>query len=813
MNRSKKDNHTRDNHKKEYRSTGQVIKLGLKLMLLLILIAVAVGIFYFYHAYGRTIFNLQAEAKKLVSTSTPDTFRASQTSLVYDTDGELISALKAEKDVYYIGYEDIPEAAIEAILTTEDKKFLQHDGVDYLANLRAAIALLKHKGEITQGASTITQQLARNIFLSNEVTYERKIKEIFIAQELEKKYSKADILEYYFNNIYFANGHYGILAAANGYFSKGVSQLSLSQLIFLCAIPNNPTIYNPVKNLENTLSRRDRILKQLLEEDKISRADYNKALAEKIVLKPSKTDKKDYVETYTYYSAIRALMSKDGFVFRNQFNDETDQEAYEQEYEDLYYQYRKQLYTYGYRIYTSIDLDKQKLLQESVDRALTDFTGKSEEGIYKLQGAAVCIDNDTGRVVAIVGGRSQELQGYTLNRAYQSYRQPGSAIKPLIVYTPAFERGYYPDSKVMDEKFEGGPKNSTGKYAGEMKLKRAIELSKNTVAWRLFEELTPEAGLSYLMNMNFLKLQPNDYYQAASLGGFTVGVSPLEMAAAYAALENDGSYRNPTCIVKIMDSEGNEIVGDGIEAKQIYQTKAARMMTEVLTGVIKNGTGKGLGLSNTISAGKTGTTNERKDGWFVGYTPYYTTSVWVGCDMPQPMEELAGATYPGTIWHSFMEQLHDASMKKTFVYEDWKTEYRQKLAAEKAAAEAAGEAKDPTEASGMEEKPTGAEDDAIPEEQFPEDTNSKDRITTGDAGDAEAGDVEAPPEAAGNQTPDENREPEDTDTTDEAVEDNPSEDPSEDFIGSISEELPEHTDEEVSQGTGDKPSEGFSKEP
>jgi membrane peptidoglycan carboxypeptidase len=754
-------NPKKEHRSKEHKSTGQVIKLGLKLMLLLFLILVAVGIFYFYHAYGRTIFALQAEAKRLVSASTSETFRASQTSLVYDTDGELISTLKAEKDVYYIEYQDIPEAAIDAILTSEDKKFMQHDGVDYLANLRAAIALIKHKGEITQGASTITQQLARNIFLSNEVTYERKIEEIFIAQELEKKYSKADILEYYFNNIYFANGHYGILAAANGYFSKGVSQLSLSQLIFLCSIPNNPTIYNPVKNMENTLDRRDRILKQLYEDHKINQDEYSTALAEKIELKPSRTEKKNYVETYVYYSAIRALMAKEGFVFRNQFTDELDQDAYEQEYEESYYRHQKQLYTYGYRIYTSIDLTKQKLLQKTVDRTLKDFTDKNEEGVYKLQGAAVCIDNDSGRVVAIVGGRNQELEGYTLNRAFQSYRQPGSSIKPLIVYTPAFERGYYPNSKVVDEKFEGGPKNSTGNYAGEMKLQRAIEQSKNTVAWKLFEELTPTTGLSYLMKMNFARLQPEDYYPAAALGGFTVGVSPLEMASAYAALENDGTYRNPTCIVKIMDSEGNEIVGDDVITKQIYQTKAARMMTEALTGVIKNGTGKGLGLTNTISAGKTGTTDERKDGWFVGYTPYYTTSVWVGCDMPQAIEELAGSSYPGTIWHDYMEQLHDSTMKKAFSYYDWRTEYQQKLEAEKAAAEAAMNEQNPEEASGVDGNPNDPESNEESTEQDSLDNTEGNDMIPGEDGEASDGAEEIAADDTDSTEEDEDTVPED----------------------------------------------------
>ncbi len=665
-------------HKKKGRSLKGKIKVGLQLLLFLLLLAIAGALLYFYLQYGKTIFALQADAKHKVRTSTEDSFKASQTSLVYDIDGNLISALKSEKEVYYIAYEEIPEAFVDAMVVSEDRKFFEHGGVDYLANIRAAIALLKHKGKITQGASTITQQVARNVFLSQKVTYERKIEEIFAAQELEKIYSKTEIIEYYLNGIYFANGYYGIQAAALGYFSEGVNALSLSQSVFLCAIPNNPNLYNPLTNFDNTIKRRDRILLQLLNEKMITEEEYQDAIKEKIVLNQEKSGKKDYVETYTYYSAIRALMKADGFEFRYHFDSEEEKQTYEEEYDDMYYRYQKELYIRGYRIYTSIDLKKQELLQQSVDKALSGFTKKNKEGIYQMQGSAVCIDNDSGRVVAIVGGRKQDTLGYTLNRGYQSFRQPGSAIKPLIVYTPAFEREYTPDSIVADEKFEGGPKNSGGSYLGRIKLQKAIELSKNTVAWKLFEELTPTVGLSYLQNMNFSKISASDYIPAAALGGLTIGASPVEMAAAYAAIENDGYYRTPTCIIKIMDSEGNEIIGDAMETKQIYQTRAARMMTEALTGVIQRGTAKGLGLKYSISAGKTGTTNDKKDGWFVGYTPYYTTSVWVGYDMPKSVDDLTGATYPGTIWHNFMEQLHDSSMNEPFAFDDWRAELKVK---------------------------------------------------------------------------------------------------------------------------------------
>ncbi|CRZ35578.1 1A family penicillin-binding protein [Herbinix hemicellulosilytica] len=645
---------------------GQSIKLVFKLTVFLVLLAAIVGIFYFYNTYGKIIMKYQQEARSIVRSSSEDTFRSSQTSLVYYSDGELITALKGVKDVYYIEYQDIPPAVINAIILTEDKKFFDHQGIDYLANIRAAIALIKNKGEITQGASTITQQLARNVFLSHETTYERKLREIFIAQELEKVYSKDKIIEFYINNIYFSNGYYGILAAANGYFGKGVNQLSLSELIFLCAIPNNPSKYDPVENKQNTIERRNRILKQMYENGIINYTEYENAINEPIKLVKQEFDKKNYIETFAYHCAIRALMKEEGFEFRNSFDNEKDRKEYEEAYKDMYYLYQKKLYTGGYRIYTSIDQKKQELLQRAVDEALEKFQEKNEEGIYKMQGAAVCIDNDTGRVVAIVGGRTQEYAGYTFNRGYQAFRQPGSAIKPLIVYAPSFERGYTPDSIVVDGPIEGGPKNSDGYYAGEMKLQRAIEVSKNTVAWKLYEELTPKVGISYLLKMNFSRIEDNDYYMAAALGGFTVGVSPLEMAAGYAALANDGYYREPTCIVSITDAQGNELVKDETESIRIYDENAARMTTEALTGVLKNGTAKGYGLKNTVSAGKTGTTDEKKDGWFVGYTPYYTTSVWVGYDMPKPVSDLKGSSYPLYIWHSFMDRIHEPGMSRTF---------------------------------------------------------------------------------------------------------------------------------------------------
>lgn len=641
--------------KKKHRKFWLFVKIQLALFLLLL----GAGAYYVFGGYAPEVEKLKTEAAQLVRNSTEETFRQNQTSIFYDIDGGVISTLKGEKESYYLEYEDIPVNAVAAIVSIEDKKFFRHDGVDYMALLRAVKAMLEN-GRVTQGGSTITMQLARNIFISQEKTWQRKVEEIYIAWNLEEKYSKDQIMEFYLNNIYFGNGYYGIQSASRGYFNREVDELSLSEIAFLCAVPNNPTLYDPWTNMENTLARRDRILYNMEVDGKISQAAYASAIVEEISLEhPQAAEKNDYVETYAYYCATRTLMELNDFAFCYEFESDADEEAYNESYSEMYAECQKKLYTGGYQIYTSLDLAMQDELQTAVDDTLEGLDEVNEDGVYELQASAVCINNDTGYVQAVVGGRKQDFAGYTLNRAYQSFRQPGSAIKPLLVYAPLFERGNTPDTVVVDEPIEDGPKNANGTYMGGTIIRVAVEKSINTVAWRLYEGLSPEAGLSYLKAMNFSKIESDDYRLSTALGGFTNGMSALEMASGYAALANDGKYRTPTCIMKILDSSGNVIYFGEQEEKQVYRQNAARMMTDVLTGVFTNGTAKGLGLSDMPCAGKTGTTNEQKDGWFVGYTRYYTTSVWVGYDMPRKLEGLMGYTYPGEIWQTFMEAVHE----------------------------------------------------------------------------------------------------------------------------------------------------------
>lgn len=638
-----------------------------KLQIVLMLVVVAAIFVYYYGGYAQELQSIREDAVRLVRKSDESTFIPSQTSIIYDADGEVISFIKGEKEADYVEYEDIPAEFVSAMVSIEDKRFYKHDGIDYLALMRSAKAIIE-SGSLSQGGSTITMQLARNIYLDNEKSLERKIKEMFIAAELEKMYSKNKIMEYYLNNIYFANGYYGIQAASKGYFSCELNELSLSQIAFLCAIPNSPSYYDPVVNYDNTIARRDRILANMYEDGKITDAQYLDAINEDIRLERAKevaSQRNNYVDTYVYYCATRTLMEMRGFEFKNYFDSEEEEQQYYEEYDELYADCQKQIFAEGYRIYTSIEMDKQTLLQEAVNEVLSEYTKVNEDGVYELQGSAVCIDNDTGHVVAIVGGREQDIGMYTLNRAYQSYRQPGSAIKPLIVYTPFFERGNTPDTMVVDEKIEGGPKSSY--YRGEVTTRFAVEKSLNSVAWKIYGEITPEVGLQYLKNMEFSKIQKSDMVMAAALGGFTTGTSALEMAAAYAALENDGIYRSPTCIKKIVDADANTVYVDDTEEQKIYGETAARMMTDVLQTAIATGTGKTAYIKNMPCAGKTGTTNENKDGWFVGYTRYYTTSVWVGCDIPKEVDELEGASYPAEIWNVYMEDIHEGLKQLNFL--------------------------------------------------------------------------------------------------------------------------------------------------
>lgn len=604
------------------------------------------------------VHQLRQEAKALAASSTVSTFKASKTTIAYDNDENVLCTMRNTKDMYYVSFEEIPSMLVNAFIVMEDRQFYKHSGYDIKAIIRAVIVNYQNN-DIAQGASTITQQLARNIFLTQEVSWERKVEEIFIAVELEEKYSKNQILEFYLNNIYFGNGYYGVEAAARGYFDKSVSELTVAEQVFIAAIPNNPTRYNPFTKYENTAARKNLILQQLNEEGCISTLDYYLAKEEEVVLNEHQPEEfNSSVATYVRNCATESLMQISGFQFRYSFETEEDYNAYEASYDTFYNMCQQKLLSGGYTIHTSIDMEAQNKLQQAVDNNLAQYSEKSSEGVYTLQGAATCIDNLTGDVAAIVGSRSQDdIEGYVLNRAYQSYRQPGSCIKPLNVYTPFLQLGNVPETLVTDTYIDGGPVNADGTYAGEITLQEAVRTSKNTVAWNIYQKLTPATGSSFLLKMGFKKIWIDKNYNAGALGGFTYGVTTEEMAGAYSTIANNGIYRRATCIKRIVDSSGKTVVDETGRSSRVYDKNACLMMTQMLKTVVKSGTGSVADVENAIVAGKTGTTNSSKDVWFCGYSKYYTTAIWVGYDYPK---EMSGINYNvNSIFRDFMTGMHE----------------------------------------------------------------------------------------------------------------------------------------------------------
>ena len=305
-------------------------RLFLKIFLLLLLLAVLGGLVAFYFKFGDDLLRWKKEAKQLVEESNRNTFRSSETSFIYAANKKPIAKLRGDKDTDYINFADIPQEAIDCMVVTEDRDFYEHSGVNFLSTAKAGFLYVKGKlmgdDSITRGGSTITQQLAKNVFLSNEQTEERKIREMFIAIEMERKYTKDEIMEFYLNNICFANGHFGIEAASKAYFSKSVKELNLPEIAFLCAIPNIPTYYDPLRHFDHTQSRKERILNQLLETGKIEAAEYSDAVYENIELKPAEAIKtQDYMTTYAISCATKELMKKKGFEFRYEFASDEDE--------------------------------------------------------------------------------------------------------------------------------------------------------------------------------------------------------------------------------------------------------------------------------------------------------------------------------------------------------------------------------------------------------------------------------------------------------------------------------------------------------
>lgn len=583
-------------------------------------------------------------------------------TVIYDKDGKQIGLINAGH-YQYMDINHISMNLQNGYIAQEDRRFKNHNGVDWIATFRAGLALIKHGGEVTQGGSTITQQVIKNTYLTQERTFTRKIVEILLAPELEKKYSKADIIEFYCNTNFYGHRCYGVEAASLYYFGKHAEDLAPEEAAVLIGISNSPSAYDPVSHPNASKNKRDDVLKSMNEVGYLSNEDYEKAVSSplKIVQKETEGTDENYQSSYAIHCAALELMKMDGFEFQYTFDNKEDYTLYSERYTTAYSEQSDRIRAGGFQIYTSLDSGLQAVLQTQIDASLSGFTELQENGKFALQGAGVIVDNKTNYVTAIVGGRGAEDP---FNRAYLSARQPGSTIKPLIDYGPAFDTGeYYPTRMVNDHKWEKGPSNSGRRYFGNVTVREALNRSLNTVAWQILEDIGIDFGLSYLGEMEFQKLSYVDnQVPSLSIGGFTNGVRVVDMAKGYSTLANGGVYNDRTCIVKILHEKEGELTKDMTPfAKQVYRSDSAFMLTDVLKGTFTSpyGTGRGLGLENDMpAAGKTGTTNSSKDTWFCGYTPYYTAAVWVGYDIPRNMPGIYGATYAGKIWKNVMDEIH-----------------------------------------------------------------------------------------------------------------------------------------------------------
>ena len=597
---------------------------------------------------------------KMVNMSKDD-FVMKEDTVIYDKNGKQIGSVNAGQ-YKYVNIKDMSPYVYDGYIAVEDKRFKTHGGVDVLATLRAGVSLLKNHMHITQGGSTITQQVIKNNLLTQEKSFTRKIAEILLAPAVESKFSKAQIMEFYCNSNYYGNRCYGVGAASQYYFGKKCADLEPHEAALLVGLSNSPAAYDPVNNPENAKKKRNEVLKKMHDEGVITIKQYNSAVKKKIKVKQLTENggNEGYVVSYAVHCAAIALMEQDEFQFKYIFKNKDEYTKYNKLYKRIYSQKCDDIRSGGYKLYTSIDIKKQKKLQKSVDNGLAYSTEKDPESKkYALQGAAVCIDNDSDYVVAIVGGRGTKDE---YNRAYLSARQSGSSIKPLIDYTPGFESGLYSPSTIVDDhKFNNGPKNA-GSYFGNVTIREAVARSLNTVAWQVLYNITPEYGLSFLEKMHFRNLSyiDNDN-MSISLGGFTEGVRVVDMAKGFSTLANNGTYSDRTCIKEIKRAGDGTVYKNTNEKTQVYNQDAAWMMTNVLQGVFEEpyGTGRSLKLDGgQICAGKTGTTNSSKDVWFCGYTKYYTTVVWAGYDTPRAMPGASGASIPGAIWKDYMNKIH-----------------------------------------------------------------------------------------------------------------------------------------------------------
>ena len=544
-----------------------------------------------------------------------------QTSSMYDMNGELMSELRGSENRIIVSLDEIPLHTRQAFIAAEDLRFYDHRGIDVYRISGALRSNLK-SGSLAEGASTITQQLAKLTHLSAEKTIRRKLEEINLAFQIEKVYNKDEILAMYLNTVYFGRGAYGIQAAAQAYFGVDAEDLTLNQSASLAAIIKAPSIYAPHISPSNNRSRRQYILSVMAENSFISQEEKQAALDESIWVLAQEAEK----QLYSWYidEALRESAELLGLSA-----DEVIQG--------------------GFKIYTAYDARLQTIADE-VYADSSFFPAAASDGT-PIQSAMAVVDTNNGAVLAMIGGRDYTVRR-GLNRATQMRRQPGSALKPLAVYGPALELGYTTASVLLDEKTSFGgytPRNAGDRYYGLVTMRTAIRNSLNTTAVRLLEEIGLDASIQYLNKMG-IPTRNSDRNLSLALGSMTYGVTPVELAAAYVPYANGGIYHQPYCVERIETVDGSNVYERKDSGKQVLSAQNAFLMTSLLQSVVSSGTGTRMLAANTPIAGKTGTvsmTGGNRDIWMTAYTPEISVAVWMGYDQTDAKHKISNGITGG----------------------------------------------------------------------------------------------------------------------------------------------------------------------
>ncbi|MCI7234850.1 MAG: penicillin-binding protein 1A, partial [Veillonellaceae bacterium] len=563
--------------------------------------------------------------------------RPAASSHIYDINGNELANVHAEQNRVPVKIDKIPEHLKDAFIAVEDVRFYEHAGVDPKGIMRAVIANITNKG-VSEGGSTITQQLAKNAYLTQDRTLKRKVQEVFLALQLERKYTKDEILELYLNQIYFGQGAYGVQAAAKTYFGKNVEDLDLNECAMLAGIPKSPNYFSPLNNLKAAQERKGVVLDQMSKYGYISSSTAAKTKAENLNLVKSQPQSDNHFASY--------------------FIDYVTQQMIEKYGADAVYQE-------GLKIYTTLDKD----MQQAAEAAMQNLPNYSTDGSgnKQPQGALVAIEPSTGYIKAMVGGRGTDQ----FNRATMAERQPGSAFKPFV-FAAALENGLTPSSTVEDKPINIGgwqPQNYSRNFSGTVTMRYVAEHSLNVPTVRIAQEvgmdkiiyLAEKMGISTFVKEG----AANDMNYAVTIGGMTKGVTPLEMTSAYGTFANDGVHVAPVAIVKVVNQKGEVLEEAHPKSEQAIKKTSANELTSMLMGVIARGTGTGANIGRP-AAGKTGTTDNYQDAWFVGYVPDLVAGVWVGCDDNSRMGNMTGGTTPAAIWKAFMSKAVQSMPNKNF---------------------------------------------------------------------------------------------------------------------------------------------------